>query len=365
MKILLFFIGRVINLLFVFALLIANLSVFIPPSFTLVPAFFGLAFSILIYINLFFLLFWIYQKKTFLLWSLIALAISYPNFSQTIRFSSAQKADVPDERFQVLSYNIRYFDRFNWSGKEDTRRLMMNYILESEAQVICLQEYIPLKQDSSYRQFMTLMKKKGYSQHYESIDEKSGIGLITFSQFPIKKREKIIFDSSNNACIYTDVKINSQLVRIFNLHLQSIYFDRSEYALFESFNLQERDKNVEKVKRIWTLLGEAWKKREFQAEKIQLELQTSPFPFILAGDFNDSPVSYAYRTVKSDYKDAFLESGKGLSNTYTKLLAGLRIDFLIHSNEIESFDYQKDTKDYSDHFPVHANFSLPTSEIAH
>ncbi len=352
-------INQLFSLLIAFSLLLANASTWIAPSTLVFPSYFGLGFPFLFFLNLMYLVFWIIKRKWTFLIAVAALLISYPNYTHTIRIKSAQLADLPQENLKVMSYNIRYFDRFNWSGEEDTRRLLMNYILESEADVICLQEYIPLKQDKNYLEFMRRMREKGYADYYESNDPKSGVGLITFSRYPILSRETIHFESSYNSAIYTDIKVDFKRIRIYNAHLQSIYFDKDEYALFERFSLQERDENMKKVRRIWSLLSDAWIKREAQAKLLHESMVDSPYPLILAADFNDSPVSYTYKTMEEGFNDAFLESGTGLSKTYTQLFPGLRIDFLFHSQDIQSFEYQVDRVGYSDHFPIHAHFSIP------
>ncbi len=60
---------------------------------------------------------------------------------------------------------------------------------------------------------------------------------------------------------------------------------------------------------------------------VQQGLEASPHPNILCGDFNDSPLSYAYHTIAEGMKDAFVESGSGFERTYVGSMPSFRIDF--------------------------------------
>jgi len=73
---------------------------------------------------------------------------------------------------------------------------------------------------------------------------------------------------------------------------------------------------------------------------------------IVCGDFNDTPVSYAYRKVRGNLKDAFIESGWGTSNTYNGELPSFRIDYILCDHKFTAQNYHRDRVYYSDHFPI-------------
>jgi endonuclease/exonuclease/phosphatase family metal-dependent hydrolase len=79
---------------------------------------------------------------------------------------------------------------------------------------------------------------------------------------------------------------------------------------------------------------------------------------VVCGDFNDTPVSYAYRKVRGDMKDAFVESGWGVSNTYNGGLPSLRIDYILCDRKFDVSDYRRDRIYLSDHFPVRCRLSI-------
>ena len=88
-----------------------------------------------------------------------------------------------------------------------------------------------------------------------------------------------------------------------------------------------------------------------EAQAIKEHIQNSPYPIILCGDFNDTPLSYAYYTISKNLKDAFKESGKGIGQSFVKIPA-LRIDYILHNERFNSYNYIKYKKKLSDHYAL-------------
>jgi endonuclease/exonuclease/phosphatase (EEP) superfamily protein YafD len=103
----------------------------------------------------------------------------------------------------------------------------------------------------------------------------------------------------------------------------------------------------------------AYIKRAAQIETVAEYIRKSPYPVIFCGDFNDTPVSYSYRQINNELQDAFVDAGTGLGQTHTHILPLLRIDYIFHSKSLMAVDQKTINKDYSDHFPVVARFTLP------
>ncbi len=75
-------------------------------------------------------------------------------------------------------------------------------------------------------------------------------------------------------------------------------------------------------------------------------------PVIVCGDFNDTPMSYVYRTMAKGLNDAFSRSGSGYSHTFRGFFNTLRIDYVLCSDSFEPISYEVPAVDYSDHLPV-------------
>ena len=57
--------------------------------------------------------------------------------------------------------------------------------------------------------------------------------------------------------------------------------------------------------------------------------ETIPYPIIVCGDFNDTPVSYTYNKIKGNLMDSFTISGVGIGDSYVKIPM-FRIDYIMY-----------------------------------
>lgn len=81
-------------------------------------------------------------------------------------------------------------------------------------------------------------------------------------------------------------------------------------------------------------------------------VNSSPYKVILAGDFNDTPVSYFYRQVTDKLYDSFTESGNGFGSTYNGIFPLLRIDYIFHGEGLHSYNHTVHSEQLSDHYAV-------------
>ena len=79
--------------------------------------------------------------------------------------------------------------------------------------------------------------------------------------------------------------------------------------------------------------------------------QNSPHPFVICGDFNETPYSYNYIRIRSIFNNAFENAGNGFGFTFNSVLFFLRIDHHFYGEKIVPVDYWVDkTIQTSDHF---------------
>jgi len=76
---------------------------------------------------------------------------------------------------------------------------------------------------------------------------------------------------------------------------------------------------------------------------------SSPYPVILAGDFNDTPSSYTYREMKGALTDGFRRCGNGYGGTFRYLGGLLRIDYIFYDDTFECVRYYMPSETVSDH----------------
>ena len=337
-------------------LILALLSPFISPHKFWFPAFAGLSFP---YIFIGFVVVFIFMllrkyKKHIIIFlpflvygGFIICRYYHPGFFNS---KTPKKGNI-----KVLSYNVRLFDLYNWKSNKSDRNKIFTFLAKENADILCLQEYY-FQKDGKFPTTDTLVKflsAKNVHAAYPSINKENYFfGIATFSKFPIVNKGQITFKGTSNLCIYTDILVFGDTVRIYNNHLESVRLGQEDYQLIDKINFKVDSSEVKDTKNILRRLKRAYIKRSVQVDAISAHIASCPYPVIVCGDFNDTPVSYAYHCMSRGLKDSYCEAGKGIGSTYNGKLPWLRIDFIFHSPNFKAYDFQVPKIDLSDHFPL-------------
>ena len=86
--------------------------------------------------------------------------------------------------------------------------------------------------------------------------------------------------------------------------------------------------------------------------------EESPHPYIIAGDFNDTPISYTVKTISRGMNNSFREMGSGFGVTYNGAFPNFQIDYIFTSPEFTVKNYLIINKKLSDHYPVRTDLEL-------
>ena len=161
-----------------------------------------------------------------------------------------------------------------------------------------------------------------------------------YSRYPIISAGRI---DSLKEFVWADVVVkrgNSEdTLRIFNNHLHSTAIRRDDNEYIESHAYLEDD-SLRQVRSMVRRLTENNILRAAQVDTLAQMIAASPYPSIVCGDFNDTPISYTYRTVGRNLRDAFRWAGRGYSHTYRGFFDMLRIDYVMCSDEFEPLSYE-------------------------
>jgi endonuclease/exonuclease/phosphatase family metal-dependent hydrolase len=351
-----------VNYGFVICLLISVSAKYISPHLFWLIAFFGLAFPYLVILNLVFVIYWLTQFRREALLSLIMILFCFFSVCRYAQISFNNRGSNNDVK--VTSYNCMIFDLYNWSKNKQSRRNILNSLQENNPDILCLQEFYTSSRPEGLNNIDTVLSvinTKYYHTEYTTTREKQDyFGIATFSKYPIINKGKIVFNTrSNNICIYTDVLIEKDTVRVYNMHLQSISFTIKDYAFVD--DLQDGDDakdELENSKNILRRLKRAFVKRAEQAEKVSVSIKNCRYKIILCGDFNDTPASYAYNSISNNLKDAFIEKGNGFGRTYVGKFPSFRIDYILHSKDIKCTKFSRSEETFTDHYPITAYFKV-------
>lgn len=350
------FILLTLNSLVAVLLVISAYSSAIDPVDYTFPAFLGLAFPFVLLVNIVFIVFWFIVKKRFTFLSILAIVISFSAVSNFLQVNLSKSSDK--ESIKVMSYNVRLFDLYNWSKNIDSRNKIFDQLGGQNADIYCFQEFYYTKQKGKFETrdtLVTFLDAKNYREAYtHKMRGEQYFGLATFTRYPIINSGNIEFDNDdNNICLYTDVLIKTDTVRIYNLHIASIRFSYDDYTFVENIDAESESEVLQKgARNIYHRLSNAFIKRSQQTKVILQHVETSPYPVILCGDFNDSPNSYCYKEFTNQLEDSFKEAGWGIGKTYIGSFPSFRIDYILHSEELKAIDYHTLPEKYSDHHAV-------------
>ena len=338
-------------------LLIAYLAPYVSPENFWYISFFGLGYPVLVFVNLLFVIYWGLQLKKRTFYSLLIILGGWSQMAKYVQINFNNTPDKSKKLIKVMSYNVRLFDLYDWSHITGTRKKMFELINDENPDIMCLQEFFTRDSSNQFSNLDTLLKFQKAKNTQIEYTNRSGktkhLGVAIFSSYPIVAKGKIIFDTkTNNICIYSDIKINDDTVRIYNVHLQSIQFDYEDYKFVDDIINNKETEELEKSKNILKRMKKAFIKRSIQTELVAEHISRSPYPVIICGDFNDPPASYSYHTISKNLRDAFVESGNGFGRSYVGKFPSFRIDYILHSNQYKAYEFRTIREELSDHFPI-------------
>ncbi|MBO5799552.1 MAG: endonuclease/exonuclease/phosphatase family protein [Paludibacteraceae bacterium] len=346
-----------VNVILVVCMALASFSDRVRPTDSLVVSELGLGFPILLVLSVLFMLFWLARLKWSFLISLFGIILSFNCCVKTLAFN--KEKDDKDRSFKLMTYNVHLFNFYT----ELSRNEIVKYLSESDADVLCLQEFGYSTNEKSKhlkeKEIFAELKKKYPYYHIDVARIKNGsYGVAILSRYPILNKGKVEYISQYNSSLYADVEIKGKIIRIYNCHLESNKLTENDKNLVKNFGKEmSTEKMNEVVSHLSKKLSDAYVLRERQADRIASEVPVSPHPVIVCGDFNDVPVSYAYSKIKGDdLNDAFVDAGFGYCYTFRENMFWFRIDHVLYDKTMEVLSYKVGDLKASDHYPVECSF---------
>ena len=244
------------------------------------------------------------------------------------------------EGLKIVSWNSKY------EGGADRYEDFRNYIKNLDADIICLQE-----SDLSswaWDDFVNEMKKKGYEYHIRK-------SLVLFTHMHIEESDTLVYESRSNSSQWYRLTSKTDTIIVVNNHLESNHISaeiKEEYA--EVLNNPAYSKAKESGQSILPLMAQSARYRGKQTKALREFLSEHEGQHvIICGDFNDTPISYAYQTLSRQMKNAYRDSGRGIGVSYNQPGFWVRIDHIFFSEEGRSRNTHIDRSvDLSDHYPI-------------
>lgn len=334
-----------LNIVLTVSTFIAYILPFLAPNIFPLLSVLTLFMPLFFILNGLFFIYWGIQFKKRMILSGLVLLMGITFINKFYKFSSK---DFPEDEkdFTVMSYNVRLFNVFKWLERDDVPENILAFINDKNPDILCIQEYsnsgnIDLK---VYRHKYILM---------EGNQIKTAQAI--FSKFPIIDQGNIVFPNSNNNIVFADIKKGKDIIRVYNMHLQSIKISPDVNEINENIDALNQGKS----QRLYSRITKAFKQQQQQAEIIKEHKTDCPYPIIICGDMNNSAFSYVYRNIKGKLNDSFEEAGTGFGATYKFRYYPARIDYIFADENmtVKKFESFSDFEN-SDHYPIMAKFSM-------
>ena len=312
----------------------------VPPAGNTARAMLVYALPLLIAANVVFLIYWLIRLRFhWALMPLITLLCCIPYIGTILQIGSTDDKADAKPGIKIATYNVARF-----SG-EITGFIAQDILSEMRRQkvdIVCFQEYNDFSGD------------KKNSDSYKDYYPHSAFGendMVIYSRYPIVNKKTINFEQTNNSAMWVEVKVNDNIYRIYNVHMETTGINS---MLHRASKMAKNGIDVQGNSLLNAIYGTytlGMIARSGQANILAMDMMQSEAPIIVCGDFNDVPYSYVYNTMLGDKIDGFKECGSGFMYTY-RGNKKVRIDYIFHDKNLKGLSYYKKELSYSDHYPV-------------
>jgi endonuclease/exonuclease/phosphatase (EEP) superfamily protein YafD len=260
-------------------------------------------------------------------------------------FKTHLVADVPSaSTIRIVTSNTLWDN----AKRED----MLQWLRDTDADIIFLQE---ISYDSA-AQLETLKDSYPYQPVSVESDEWGGNSIL--SRIPILSFDYIdlgVPNSMQPQCITAE--LNGITFAAYNIHLEwPMSSERPLKATISRFSPS-----------LGFAVGYDDSIRNLQIERLATRLQSEPYPYFMAGDFNTSDQTPSYNKLASAGIDSFREVGSGFGATWPVAAVQhlpdfvpplIRIDYVFHSDEFRALSAEPGKPMGSDHLPLFVTLAL-------
>ena len=353
----------VFNVVFSLALLTSYLAQFIDPRSISLIAFAGLAYPFLLFMNVVFFIYWLLKQKFFFAISVISILLGYRVLMANFGFRTEGPMPLKPgaDNIRVMVYNVHNFMGLDTLHRSFIQDNVFKLINNEQPDIVSLQEFsvnIVSSKDIYAGARKSIQSDQYYFKPY-NLSAWDTIGVAILSRFPII-RHGVILSFKNQPqieAIFVDVKCGKRTFRVYSLHLKSINLQEQDHNYIKKLT-HRANINVYELSSIVRKLKIAFQKRADQVALIKEHAGKCPYPYIITGDFNDTPISFAVRQISKGLKNAFVEKGSGSGITYFGDFPHFQIDYILASQQFNVINYQTVKQKISDHYPILSDLEL-------
>lgn len=304
----------------------------------------GLVFPVFLILNLLFLPVWLLVKPRMLLVPLVGMGLcgSYILDYCPISFGDEEEGGA---KLTVQTWNCRDMQFY----MPDSIDLVTEYLLGVDADILCLQEFTFDK--ACYQPLRAAFEARDYYMAHVNRD-------AVVSRFPVISERSVPIESAyDNAALLVDLLMpDDDTLSVICVHLESNNLSVSDKDGYEEA-LHSREHEKVKSEAAY-LTGKLAKSAQTRARQVNVLAQcvdsiAAHHSVMLCGDFNDTPISYAYQHMARRLCNAYRSRGRGMGITFNEKNFPVRIDHIFYSPDWTCDKAFVDRNVLaSDHYPV-------------
>lgn len=331
-----FFLNSIVAMLLLFSFILP----YVPPKSFPTLSILSLLVAPLIILNGLFLIYWVIRLKKQFMLSAVMIAMAFIFFNSFYIVEDSISEVEYKNKLSILSYNVHLFNAYNGDNYVESDSVLYKIVATHKPDILAFQEYNATHAPKIegypyiYEHFKTIKKPNGKIK-------KKALGHAILSKYPIINKGAFDFSRTTNNTLFVDVIKGHDTIRLYNMHLRSFGISP------DVSSLQEGDKE----KLIGRISG-AFEEQAGQVEAVLQHKNNSPYPVIMAGDFNNTAFSYIYNQLTEGMHDAYAQCGSGLGTTFDFDGFPLRIDYILAQTNFNVLSFTTIEKTFSDHHPI-------------
>ncbi|MXV17404.1 endonuclease/exonuclease/phosphatase family protein [Hufsiella ginkgonis] len=347
----------VINGISAALLLLSYLAPVTDPRDFWIIAILGFGYHFLIALNVLFILYWIIRVRMYWLISLLCILAGFNLVMSDYGFNAKSVAGDPKPpgHIRVMAYNVHKFTGIERHEGASIQRQVRELIAGKSPDIVGIEEFTSITGEKAL--VADSLKKSGYAYHYffpYNIRPADSTGNAIFSKYPIVGAGIVPSPAMlKTKAVFADIKIDGKIIRVYCIHLAAV-----EMAANKKGKILSGDVGLGVSSFVVTRLKLAFINRSYHIARIKRHMDDCKYPYVVMGDFNDTPISYAVNEIGDGLKNAFKEKGSGFVTTYYSDFPKLQIDYIMTTPHFEILSYDVIDKKLSDHKPVVCDIQL-------
>ncbi|MCY4778450.1 endonuclease/exonuclease/phosphatase family protein [Sphingobacterium sp. UT-1RO-CII-1] len=340
-------------------LLLSYSASFINPKTVWPIAFLGLGFLPLLILNIGFVVYWLLRKPKYALLSFLSIILGWSLLNQHVGFTTPSLIKKDKETIRVMTFNAHLFKKINQTSDEQVKEHVIDLLQDTDPDILCIQEFFT-KIKGTKKMTERIKREIGYTDYFFEAAVKSqheGYGQVIFSKYPIIRSGTITENEYGiNRTIFADVVKGADTIRVYNIHLRSFGLQKEDKIVIQSPSATKADEVA--TRKIGRKLKHAFAARSDQAEALRAHIDSTKYPILVMGDFNDTPMSYSVNLIGKGLKNTFREKGWGWGVTHYEMLPLFQIDYIFCSPRFNVENFKIEKVELSDHYPVWSDLIL-------